>query len=345
VTIDPSRPEQVGPALLDYLAARLGAADLRFAEPLEELTQGWETHIYAFRLAGEGLDATWARPLILRLYRGSYQPSTTVEEAALQRFVAERGYPAPRPLAVEPADGPLGWPFMVMERAPGVTMLDRMGGNPVAAFRSARRMADLQVALHRLPVEGCPLPSDGALVDRDLAFIAEMIARYGVDLTEEMREALGWLEAHKGIVADEDVALCHHDFHPLNIMVDDAGRVAVIDWPGAALGDRHSDIAGTLVLLRTAPVDSPSLRERLMTRFGRDVFCRLYLRRYAGQLAIDPERLRYWEAFRAFVWWLMVLALQSSDSLAALLKPGITDRIPAGHLEEMRRYFLRRTGA
>ena len=95
MTIDLSAPEQVGPALLEYLAARLSEANLQFVEPLEDLTKSLENHSYSFRLAGEGLDPAWARPLILRLYRDSYRPSTAEEEAAVQHFVIERGYPAP----------------------------------------------------------------------------------------------------------------------------------------------------------------------------------------------------------------------------------------------------------
>jgi aminoglycoside phosphotransferase (APT) family kinase protein len=180
------------------------------------------------------------------------------------------------------------------------------------------------------------------MVDRELAFLPEMLEEHGLELPDDAQEALGWLKAHKGTVMEEDVSLCHHDFHPLNIMIDDDERVAVLDWPGAALGDRHSDVASTLVLLRTAPMDPPSLIERFLMRFGRDAFCWGYLRRYRQQLPIDPERLRYWEAFRAFVWWVAVLALESGNPLAEAVKPDTAEKIPAGHLERMQQYFWQR---
>ena len=60
------------------------------------------------------------------------------------------------------------------------------------------------------------------------------------------------------------------------------------------------------------------------------------------QIGVSPERLRYWEAFRASFWWLIVLALQSSDSFAALLKPDVRGRIPAGYLAQIQRYFWQR---
>jgi aminoglycoside phosphotransferase (APT) family kinase protein len=180
------------------------------------------------------------------------------------------------------------------------------------------------------------------MVDRELAFLSETLARHSLELPPDAQEALDWLSAHKSGVMEEDVAICHHDFHPLNIMVDDEEGVAVLDWPAAGLGDRHSDVAATLVMFRTAPMDAPGLMERLIARFGRDAVCRLYLRRYRGQLPIDPERLRYWEAFRSFYWWLIVLALQSSESFAALLKPDVRRRIPPGYLAQIQRYFWQR---
>jgi len=317
-------------------------SDLQFAEEPDQVTHGWETYIYTFRFKGDGLEPDWAQPLILRIYPGDDQEERAKQEAAVQRFAAERGYPAPRPLALETSDDALGHPFMIMERAPGVPMLDRMAGNPAAALGLAALMADTHVALHRLPVDGCPLPSNGSLVDRLFAGYEDLLAQFGLELPKEAEEPLAWLKAHKAMVMPEELSLCHHDFHPLNIMVDDDERVGVIDWPGAALGDRHSDVARTLVLLRTAPIDPPRLIEKLMTRFGRGILIWLYLRRYRRELPLDPERLRYWEATHAFEWLIAVRAIESVDPTPAGLKPDIRDRIPAGHFERLLRYFWQR---
>ncbi len=342
MAIDLSQSTQVGPALLTYLSRRLGVSDLEFAQQPEQVTHGWETYIFTFHLSGTGLDSGWAQPLILRIYPGDDQAERAEQEAAIQRFAAERGYPAPRPLALEAAEDALGRPFMIMQRAPGVPMLDRMAGKPAAVPRAAALMADAHVALHRLPVDGCPLPSDGSLVDRLFASYEDLLAQFDLNLPPEAEKPLDWLKAHKDMVMREDVSLCHHDFHPLNIMVDGDERVSVLDWPGAALGDRHSDVARTLVLLRTAPIDPPRLIEKLMTRFGRGIFIWLYLRRDRRELPLDPERLRYWEAMHAFEWLLEVRAIESVNLAAAGVKPGIRDRIPAGHFERMLHFFWQR---
>ena len=342
MAIDLSASEQVGPALLEYLAARLGVAGLQFAEPPEQITHGWETYTYSFRIVKAGREPAWAEPLILRIYPGDDQALKAEQEAAIQRYAAGRGYPAPRPLAAETDPSILGRPFMIMERARGEPMLDLMAASPTKAVRFAALLADTHVALHRLPVDGCPLPSDGSLIDRQLTFVRETLTQLGLELPADARTALCWLQAHKDAVMEEEVALCHHDFHPLNIMVDGEERVTVLDWPMSALGDRHSDIASTVVLLRTAPIDPPRLIERLLARFGRGIFVWLYLRRYRRHLPIDAERLRYWEAFRAFVWWVELFAFESVDLALLGVKPDTAARIPAGHLVAIQRYFWRR---
>ena len=71
--------------------------------------------------------------------------------------------------------------------------------------------------------------------------------------------------------------LTHLDFHPGNVLVDEAGRLTgVVDWDGATRGDRHFDLV-TLRFMLSA--DTPALTGPLDDR-----------------LALIPERRRraYW---------------------------------------------------
>ena len=182
MAIDPSDVAQVAPALLAYLRDRLGHP-LEYAEAPEQVTHGFSTHIYFFRVAGPALDQAWAGPLVLRCFPFADQGAFAEREGALQRFASDQGYPAPRPLAVETANDALGRPFIVMERLPGVTVLDKIGPNPAAAMRLIRQMADLHVAVHRLPVDDCPVPYDGPLLDRFLPAFRKDVDRLGLEQT------------------------------------------------------------------------------------------------------------------------------------------------------------------
>ncbi len=122
-------------------------------------------------------------------------------------------------------------------------------------------------------------------------------------------------------------------------MADEGGQMTVIDWPDAVVGDRHHDIASTLVLIRTAPVEAASLQERLLTRFGRSLIVWRYLRRYRRQLPIDRERLRYWEASRALNRWAGAAAFQVVGSESLGMKADTASRVPASQLDILKRYF------
>jgi aminoglycoside phosphotransferase (APT) family kinase protein len=342
MAVDPSQPEQVGEALLAYLSALLGAPGVAYAEPPAEIAHGWETYIFSFKLAGEGLPPEWAQPLILRVYPGTDQGPKAEREAAVQRFVADRGFPAPRPLMVETDLSVLGLPFMVMERCAGETMLDLMTKRPYLGGRFARLMATTHAALHQLPVDGCPLPADGPLVERWARDYQSMVSSGAMVMPEDAEDAFVWLEGHQHVVVPEEVSLCHHDFHPFNLLVDDDRNVVVLDWPGAALGDRHSDIASTLVLLRTAPFEPRNWLEGLLTRFGRGLLVWMYLWRYRRNLPIDRERLRYWEAVHSFQWWAQVATMEQAGSAAMGAKPDTAARVPPDQLDRIRRYFWKR---
>jgi aminoglycoside phosphotransferase (APT) family kinase protein len=341
MAIDPSDGEQVAAALLAYVRERLPSASLRFAEAPERIGRGFDTYIYAFRLEGEGLDPAWARPLVLRLYPTANQADKAEREATVQRFVAEHGYPAPAPLAVEREAAGFGLPLMVLERVAGVPMLDRIGANPLGIGRLFGAMADAHAALHKLPVDGCSLPFDTPLVVRKLDELRPGVERMADD---ELSRGLRWLDEHKGVVMDEERSLCHGDFHPLNIMVGDDGALTVLDWSDAAIGDRHSDVARTLVLFRVAWIAAESRVEKLALRYGRGFLASRYRMPYERQLPIDATRLRYWQALQSFSGWLLVAELgdPTNPSVAGAREDAV-QRIPAGLDDELRRYFWERT--
>jgi aminoglycoside phosphotransferase (APT) family kinase protein len=340
VPIDPSQPDQVGPALLAYLGAHLEATGLCYAEAPEPLGRGFDTYIYAFRLEGEALAAAWARPLVLRLYPAARESAKAEREGAVQRFAAARGYPAVAPLAVDGLAEPFGLPLMVMDRVEGKPMLERIGLSPPAVRRLFGKMASLHAALHRVSVDGCPLPADGSLVVRLLKALQERIERVSA---HELDDALVWLEEHKGTVMPEEVSLCHNDFHPLNIMVGDDGRLTVLDWSDAALGDRHCDVARTLTLLHFAWIAGGSAPERLVLRLSRGFLRSSYLVPYRRELPIDLDRMRYWQAYHAAQGWLQMIELQDpgNPSMAGARLDAV-ERLPPGLLPQLRRYFWQR---
>jgi aminoglycoside phosphotransferase (APT) family kinase protein len=73
--------------------------------------------------------------------------------------------------------------------------------------------------------------------------------------------------------------VCHGDFHPFNLLIDDGGKVTVLDWTGAAIAPAAFDVGFTTLLLRHPPLDAPpSLRP--VINAGARVLARRFLRNY-----------------------------------------------------------------
>jgi len=64
-----------------------------------------------------------------------------------------------------------------------------------------------------------------------------------------------------------DPVVCHGDFHPLNVLAAPGGSALhVIDWTNAGVGDRHGDIALTLLWFQIAAVAAPRPADRVLMR-------------------------------------------------------------------------------
>lgn len=337
---DPGDPGQIHDALLAYLHRHLGGG-VEFAEQPAPMGRGFDTFIYTFALRGVSLDEVWAQPLVLRVYSTIEQAAKAEREAAVQAFAFDHGYPALAPVAIEPANPELGLPVMIMRRIAGGALLEGITSKPWRARRLLSGMADVHAQLHALPTDGCPLPYDSPLVDRKLLELRQRIDELGVG---HMEEGYRWLEERKGTVTTEDVALCHNDFHPLNILEGPRDVLTVIDWSDAALGDRHCDVARTVGVIWFAQIAATSALERTLLKLARGFLRGTYLNRYNALMPLDPRRLAYWEALHTFSGW-----GQLEDVAAGAARGDhqteMAQQIPAGTLALARDRFWKLAGA
>lgn len=293
----------VGRALVEFLREMLGVPELDLAEPATPLSGGFDTSIYAIRL--RHAPAVFAGPLVLRIMPPYGDPGPRVlRERAIQNTVANQGYPAPRVLAVTTDPVPLGAPFLVMERLPGVVLLDaqRLG--------MAGVLVDAQVRLHGL--KAAPLlaaldqesGSGGRVTVEFDGYLRSLEYRVARAELEGLKPGLSWLRNHRP--APGPPVICHGDFHPRNLLIA-AGRVTgVVDWPNALVADAEFDVASTLNILRFVPADlaAPSRVTRALAEVARPILVARYLRGYRRRRGLDPDRLAYYEvatAMRALV--------------------------------------------
>jgi aminoglycoside phosphotransferase (APT) family kinase protein len=321
---------------------QVAGPDVRFATPLERATGGMTTFVWFGELAGPDVPQSWRAPLALRMYPSSGDGPVATREAAVLAFVAEAGYPVPRPLAIVDVGGenPFGTPWMIQPRAPGVSMLDALGARPTQARHFVHDLARLEARLHRIPVVDAPLPYDGPLVDR-------WLDQYGPDIASfhdsDADRVVDGLRRRRAIVADEDPVLCHGDLHPLNVVSErtaDGWSHVIIDWTDAVLGDRHYDVARTLGIYRIAAVTATNRVERTALRAFGPWAARAHQRVYAHDLPLDSARLAYWTAAHLVRGWGQVRGLDRAATLrtsaAAAVPPALAPALLRGAQRALR---------
>lgn len=89
------------------------------------------------------------------------------------------------------------------------------------------------------------------------------------------------------------LAICHGDYHPLNILVRDGAVTGILDWPDFKLADPLLDVASTLVVCRAA-------RHFLGVRAA-DSASDTYLDAYREYSQVEQSTLDYFTVRRCIV--------------------------------------------
>ena len=284
--------------LIAYLRSRLGEPALTFAEPPTPILGGFDTSIYAFEL--KNAEEPHVGPLVARVFRSPAEAERARYEAAIQNAVAALGYPAPEVLLVEPSSDVLGAPFNVMRRMPGRAMLHslvgiRMGSMATLLGHEHARLHDLDAEAFRRLLGDAVDPQSIATFDHVRPRYEEVISTASLD---GLRPALRWLEEHRPAPASVN-AICHGDFHPLNVLVAGSEVTGVVDWGWVTIAQPELDVGATVALLTHGPLNV--LRPaRPLVRVLRRFTVRRYLRAYASRRHLDLDEVRYFEALRLF---------------------------------------------
>jgi aminoglycoside phosphotransferase (APT) family kinase protein len=263
------------------------------------LSGGFDTAIYAFRL--RRAPPPFAGPLILRVLGLHHDPARVLRERATQNAVADLGYPAPRVLLAETDAGPVGGPFLVMERLPGV-VLPRASPLGMAGV-----LVEHQLRLHALDPEPMLRALDQEAAKAGRPSIGRAVATFDGYLNQFERRitdaslgglapAMAWLRARRPH-PEQPPVICHGDFHPQNILVRDGAVTGVVDWPNAIVAEPAFDVAATRVILRFVPVTlaTMSAPARLLARMARPILATRYLAGYRRGRPLDSDRLAYYE--------------------------------------------------
>lgn len=309
----------VARALLPYLCDAAGAPGLAVAAPPRRMLGGFDTLVYAFELRDPPPELRG--PLVLRVYRDASGPERAHREGSVQNAVAALGFPTPRVLLTCLDRAVLGGAFLVMQRVRGRVMLDdffspRVLRMPALLAALHARLHDLDArALERqLTVAHCPTERMSVASD-----LAAMQARIAAARLDGLEVGMQWVLANRPS-PPTTTAICHGDFHPLNILLDRRAVSGVLDWAWSKIDDPAWDIGATVALMTQGPVALPTVLLGVATVARRWLIGR-YVRAYAALRPLDLAAVRYYEALRS-----LAMLVEAGEHLQA--RSGVIPPLP-----------------
>jgi len=185
------------------------------------------------------VDTTDGRELLVRRAGGGVIHEGTLslrDEFEVLVAAREMGVKVPEPVAYLGDIG--GREAFVMQRVHGETIGRRIVKSPPASLSD--EMAEELAKIHSIPLERLPFLRDANPFD---VFYGELDSIEGPHPAIEL--GLHW--ARERIPLERPQVVGHGDFRLGNLVVDESGLVAVLDWEFAHVSDPAEDLAWPLV--------------------------------------------------------------------------------------------------
>jgi aminoglycoside phosphotransferase (APT) family kinase protein len=270
---------------------------------LRRLAGGASREIWSLDVAIErapGQQETW--PLVLRR-----DPAGRVgdggdrgAEFRVLRAARRGGVPVPRVYWASRDGAGLGAPFFLMDRVAGETLPRRLLREDRYARTRANLAPELGAILARIHAldladgdlaDLAPPPGDRSPAHHEVERVAQGIRELAVEPHPVLDLAERWLRTRAP--TPSRITLVHGDYRIGNVLFDETGVRAILDWELMHVGDPIEDL-GWLCMRAwrfgaPLPVGGVGTREQLVEAYERESGAR-----------VDPEALRFWEAFGSF---------------------------------------------
>lgn len=166
----------------------------------------------------------------LKVFDQTYLKSDVLNEALNQARVEETGLRIPKILGVTMTDGK--W-TIISEYIKGKTLSDLMSENPEKKEEYLNLFVDLQLEMHSKTCPGLNKLKDK--MNRKISQ-TDLSATVRYDLHTRLES----MPKHNKV--------CHGDFNPSNIIIDEDGNAYILDWSHATQGNASADAARTYLL-------------------------------------------------------------------------------------------------
>ncbi len=190
-----------------------------------------------------------------------------LEWAVLQAVNGRTAVSAPR--YIDRTGERLGTKALVIDFVAADSLLPYMSGRDDVSHLPVP-LAEAAASFHTIPLADLPdvltRPASWEAYIDDRIDEWRRTAEAHVESLPILRYVAAWLAAHRP--APVPLGLIHGDFQSSNMMYDSHGRIVVIDWELAQIGDPREDIGYFSAVAQAAPPD--------LTAVDADAFCRRY---------------------------------------------------------------------
>lgn len=292
---------------------------------------GGETPGKPWKLAGGAMHDSWAvdaqsgdrtHELVVRVSpAGRADHAKTVREFEALKIMWARGVPVPEPIRA--GEAPTGESYLVMARVAGDANPRRLITEPsLARARSAiiRQLAEALAAIHRV------VPAD---VDAELRLpgpgedplsamrrqVEDDYHLYLLNPHPAIEWAFRWMDRKLAAMlpTGRPIHVVHGDFRVGNLMYDEGGLTAVIDWEGVHAGELEEDVSWFCT--RVWRFGKNDLEAGGLV--SREEWVQAYER--ASGVSVDRERLAVWEVLQN-IRWAEITMMQAKSHLDAQVR-------------------------
>jgi aminoglycoside phosphotransferase (APT) family kinase protein len=210
----------------------------------------------------------------------------------VQNVLAGEGYPVAQAYVLCTDMSILGGAFFIMDHLPGQPL--------VAAPRESvpGLLGKTHAELHNIdPASLVVALDDVGIAERDYRGVSRFVwLNDTADKLPWIRQAVNWLLDHRP-PEPEELAVCHGDFHPFNLLYADGVVTGVLDWGGFSITDPVYDIGNSIVLITIAAKHlAASMGDFASVDWDR--MADLYLAAYRAHRSLDDTNLGYYRVRR-----------------------------------------------
>lgn len=287
IQLEEKNKEQIADKLIAYLRDEFGDSMIAYESPLTQIKGGFETYIYRFEL--KGVQEELNPRLVLRLYPENREPGNAVWESSVQNTLADAGYPVPRARLICTDKAILGGVFFIMDFMPGKPMMTA----PIKKI--PKKLGEIHAILHRIDPRLLIKSLNKQGFDKNRYLFKKT---FETDLKAAKKSKIPWVcETAKWLIKNrppepDRLAICHGDFHPINILTQEGKITGVLDWGGVTIADPVMDIANTIKLI-TIYTKYISLGPEYDS-VDWDMISRMYLDTYRDHFPLDSNKLDYY---------------------------------------------------